>query len=519
MNFYVENVKDYGACGNGVTLDTEAIQEAIDLLAERGGGIIYFPPGVYLSGTIFLKSNITLYLHTQARILGSSNISDYKSVKWGQHIDRTPWHLIAAINVENITLTGGGTIDGNGPAFWEECVPGENEDKSRIFSGSFKNMDPISCVTAREPDKKKARISWIKAHKEARPSPMVEISGCKNVMLNNINLVNSAGWVLHLHNSDVITLDNVTVETNLLGPNNDGFDITGCRDVKITNCKISCCDDAICLKTTPDSRTCERVTISNCIIRTKCVALKFGCAESFFDFRQVAITNCVIYESSRAIGIYTKEGGVVEDVVISNIVCDTRNPFMANRPIHIECTRQSPKSKLGKIRNIQIQNVICRTDGRILLVGQPESMLENIVLRDIQMIYPTIDDPAIACGDIPCGQFSKFNPLVRVARAVVAVENIKNLVLDNLIVVWPETDAEGLIKCHPEWYFDIKAVNGSFDMFYDRSQFNTDRIPDFNIVWGRNVKGGYIKIPLADVPRLSIPKFDLKDSDIHIIDK
>ena len=510
------NVADFGAVGDGKTLNTQPIQRALDEAGKEGGGTVLVPPGTFLTGTVFLRSGVTLDLHPAARVLGSPDLKDYASKAWGQHIDRTPWHLLVAAGVHDITIRGGGTIDGNGPAFWEPVVAGpEARPEAAIPPGAFGGLDAIAAVTARQPDPKLAAISWIRARKEARPSPMIEITGCRDVRIQDVHVTNSAGWVLHLHNSDLVWVRGVKLTANLMGPNNDGFDITGCRDVMISDCYLSCCDDAICLKTTPDSRSCERVAVTNCVIRTKCVALKFG-SESFHDFRQVTFSNCVVFGSSRAVGIYTKEGGTVEDVAITNIVCDTKNPFMVNRPIHMDCRRGKDGSKLGRIRNVAISNLVLRTDGRILLTGQPDAPLENIVLRDLQVVYPTVDDPAIAAQRVTCGQFANANPDARVARGVVCAENINNLVLDNLMVTWPELDQAGAIRCPPDWFFPVKAVNGSFTDVFQRPEFNTGRVPDFHVVWGRRLRGGYIHAPLARPAREGLAPYALTDSTISV---
>ncbi len=510
------DITQFGAVGDGSTLNTDSIQKAIDHAAEQGGGIVFVPRGVFLSGTLFLKSGITLEIHPAGRILGSPNLEDYVALDWGQHIDRSPWHLIVANGIHNIKICGGGTIDGNGPAFWEECVAGPDDDATRIVPGTFKQMDPIVCVASRQPDPVKAPISWIRAMKEKRPSPMIEITGCKNVRIQDVNITNSAGWLLHTHHCNFVWIQGVKLTANLMGPNNDGFDITGCHDVTISDCNLSCCDDAICLKTTPDSQTCERITVTNCVIRSKCAALKFGCSESFQDFRQVTMSNCIVHESSRAVALYMRRGATIEDVTISNIVCDTRNPFLANRPIQIDNHAAEPEGKLGKIRNVIISNVVCRTDGRILLTSQAESPLENIVLRDIQMIYPTVDDPELLHADIPCSQLAPGNPDARAARAVLVAEGVTGLVVDNLVVKWPETEADGSVECPSDWKFPVKAVNGGFDLYFDRPQFNADRIPDFHLFWGRNVQGGYFSAPLAKPPSEDVEPCRLEDCQIEI---
>ena len=501
-------VTRFGAVGDGKTLCTEAIQRAIDAAGAARGGTVFFPAGTYLTGTIALRDGITLDLHPAATILGSPDLDDYTEHAWGQHIDRTPWHLIGAHGCRDITLTGGGTIDGNGPAFWEPMThtPGATEPTP------LDQLDPITATPLRITDPAKAPLSVIIAQKERRPSPMIEISGCTNVRVTGIHITNSAGWNLHLHNCRHVHLHGVKLTSNMHGPNNDGFDITGCRDVLVSDCYLSCCDDAICLKTTPDSWPCERVTITNCIIRTHCVAVKFGCAETFHDFRQVTISNLVVYESNRAIGIYSLEGATVEDVTITNIVCDTKLPTMMNRAIHIDCRRKRPESKLGVIRNITISNVVCRTDGRVLLTGQPESPLRNITLRDIQLVYPTVDDPAIHGRTLGGAQFSNANPDARAARAAVVAENVDRLVIENLSIEWPRTDGDGVMSVPDDWRFAIKNANGVLE-FFERDAFCPgDILPPMHALWGRGLSGGYARLPLADASSPDAAKLNLDEA-------
>ncbi len=509
------SIADVGAVAGGTVLNTEAFARAVAEVAAAGGGTVYVPAGTWLTGTIRLRSRVCLELHPAAVILGSPRLEDYAQGRPGQHGDRTPWHLIVADGQHDVTIRGG-TIDGNGPAFWEPCRPGPEPTPGRaIPPGAFQGWDAMTVVPAREADPVTAPLSWIRHVDNRRPSPMIEITGCRQVRIQDIHITNSAGWLLHTHNTCHLWITGVLLTSNLMGPNNDGFDITGCQDVVVDGCNLSCCDDGICLKTTPDALPVERVTISNCTVRSRCAAIKFGCAESYHDFRQVTISNCVIHGSNRGVALYSKCGAVTEDVSISNLVIDTRAPFMASRPIHIECREehngQGPVRGIGAIRNVQISNVIARSEGRILLVGDPRSPLRNIVLRDVRLSYPTVDDPALACADLPCGQFAKPHPDARTAQAALVVKHARDLVVDNLMIDWPEVDAEGRMIVPPAWHFDLKAVNGGYD-HYRRDRFAPDQIPGFAVVWGRDLSGGYLRLPLAQPSQPHLPRLDL-DAD------
>jgi len=176
---------------------------------------------------------------------------------------------------------------------------------------------------------------------------MLEFRRCKRLRLENVRIRNSPGWTVHPFGCDDLTLRGVTVENPPFGPNTDGFDIDSCRDVLFSDCFVECGDDAIVLKTGADGRPLERVTVNNCVLRTHCVGLKLGAGETYHDMRQIVFANCVVYGCTRAVGLYNLRGSVQEDIVVSNIVCDTRNAFMANRPIQIDCHRGRPESRLG----------------------------------------------------------------------------------------------------------------------------------------------------------------------------
>lgn len=490
----VFDIGAYGAKGDGTTLNTRAIQAAIDAAADASGGTVFVPAGTFLTGTLHLRDGITLDMHPAAVILGSPRIEDYDTGGVTEDIDRNPWHLLVARDASHITLRGG-TIDGNGPAFWE----------------AVKGDDPLTCVVAREPDPERAPLHWILAHKDRRPSPMIDFTRCRHIRIVDTTIRNSAGWNLHLHCCDFVWIRGVHLEANLRGPNNDGFDVTGCRDVMISDCHLSCCDDAIVLKTTKDSRSVERVTVTNCILRTPCAALKLGAIESFHDFRQITFSNCVVYESNRAFALYSLEGGHIEDVVVSNIVCDTRAPFLFNRPIHFDVRRRRPESRLGSIRHVIVSQFIARTDGRLLLTAEEPGVIEDVVLRDVRLVYPVIDDPAPAANPAVGGsQFSNKTPDARCARAAVVAENIGGLVLENLAVTWPVSE-----EVPTDWDFPAKAAAGTHELF-ERPDFRPVETPAFHVLWARRCHGTF-RCSSLKASEEGLEPFRIEDSDFTIL--
>jgi hypothetical protein len=446
------SILEFGASPGGQALATRPIQQALDAAGEAGGGTVLVPPGRFRCGTIFLRSHVTLELQAGAVLQGSEDLTDYPphqtDVNPQGNVDLQPHHFLVADGLDGAAIRGRGTIDGSGPAFWDP---------------------PSACA--------------FYTRKEARPSPMLEIRNCRDFLLSGVTIADSPGWTVHVNESDRVGIDGVDLRNNLLGPNTDGLDITDSRDVTISNSTLVCGDDAIVLKSL--GGTNERITVTNCILQTNCSALKLGASESIGTIRQVAMSNCVIRESSRGISLYDLAGGTFEDVTFSNIVMDCHNDMPLVCPIHINLSHHpQPENDrgIGTVRNVRISDVLCRSDARILLTAQDGGMLENIFLRDIHMEYPAIEDRFDQARQAErAGQFSPFSPEARGAPAVVVAQNIRNLQVSGLTTTWPE-DAETSMA----------------------------------LLWARNVRGGRFDCPLARPSREGVEPYDLADSDLQI---
>ena len=464
------DVSAFGAKADGKTLNTEAFQKAIDQANKAGGGQVVVPAGTYVIGTIFLKSDVELHLETGARLIGSGNIADYAAMTWGGdgNKDRQPYHLIAAKGAKQIGITGRGVIDGNGKAFWATG--------KELFDLPADSIPPSP--------------KWIMAKAE-KVSPMIELQDCEDILIEDITLTNPSGWTLHLLNSNKIAIRGIKILNNLFSPNSDGIDLTGCEDVTISDCIINTCDDAICLKTSPDGMVTRRITVTNCIIKTMCVALKLG-NESWGDMSDIAFSNCVVTQSSRIVGIYARDGGMLENIVISNIVGDTRSPFIFNRPIHISLVQRNG-SKRGGIRNVLIENFLCKTDGRILVTAPAGDSIVNLVMRDIHLIYPRIENPEPMVAGARSSQFSPDNLEARAAKAAFVIENVKGLVIEGARLEWPS-------KPVPlDWQFKERIEHGGTRRF--TPDYSKARETEMDGIWLRGVVGarigGYKVMPSA----------------------
>ncbi len=388
---------------------TAALQHALDEAAKGADTTVSVAPGRWTVRTVFLRSNVTLHLEAGAVLQPDPDLSQYPDLGHGHNKDRQPYHLLVADGVENIVLTGTGTIDGCGELFWEGFHPPPND--------------------------------YFHKAKPERISPLVEIRRCRNVRIEKIRIVNSPGWTVHAFCCDHVHIEGIVIENHPTGPNTDGLDINGCRHVFIANCRIHGCDDNIILKATADARACEHIVITNCVLESLCAAIGIG-AETASSIRHVAVSNCTVINAIRMIQIIMWDGGVVENCVFTNITGTAMTRRGTDRAIHFDIQEHiGEASELGKMRNILVSNVVCRTRGRILLTAQDGARLENITLRDIVLDYPEVENPAETVPRDNSSQLSNFSPEARVARAAVVADNVSGLVLDNILTRWPEDPA------------------------------------------------------------------------------
>ncbi len=366
------DVKMHGATGDGKTLDTPAINRAVDACTAAGGGVVYMPPGTYHSGGVVLKSNVTLYLEAQATLLGSKDLADYPHNEGPPRKgDANGKHLIFARDAENVGLAGPGRIDGQGPAFWVPSgrkVPPPEDSWRDVATYDWKPLD--------------------------RPSPLVEFVGCKNLRIEDVRIENASGWTLRPINCDNVWIRGITIKNPVIGPNTDGIDPTGCQNVFISDCYIDTGDDAICLKSENpyggDVRVSKNITINNCVLTCCCNGLKFGTATRG-GFENITFTNSVIFNERvdpkarviAGIAVEMVDGGWVEGVVISNIrMQNVRTPIFVRRGAR----RLRPDGTPGTLRGVSIDNV--HASGAILtnsVTGLPGFEVEDVTLSNIRI--------------------------------------------------------------------------------------------------------------------------------------
>lgn len=344
--FSVRSVKDFGARGDKSANECSAIQKAIDTCHKAGGGTVCIPPGDYLSGTIFMKSNVTLYIEAGATLWGSVDEKDYTHAmeKWKS--------LIAGNDLHDMAIIGRGKINGQG----------------------FEKVS-LGLVARRGPP--------------FRPR-MVYLSSCRNVLLKDITIEYASSWTVHLFRCDNVNIRGISILNQRARLNTDGIDIDCSRNVHISDCHIAAGDDCIVLKTTSREYPCENVTVTNCTLETSCAALKLG-TESFNDFRNCTFSNCVIRNTTAGIMIIIHDGGTVENIAFSNITIENLRVAgspVGEYPIIMTVDKRFPESKMGRVRNIVIRNLMVDTRGRCFIEGGSLGgvhPIENLTLEDIHL--------------------------------------------------------------------------------------------------------------------------------------
>jgi hypothetical protein len=279
------NVLSFGAVADGITNNAVFIQKAIDLAGARGGKVI-IPSGRFLTGPIQLRSNVELHLSEGAVILGSTKRLDYGE---GNAVA-----LIAANNLENISLTGKGTIDGQGRELVKDLI-------SLLHKGIFTDPD------------------WqVKRPTEAHRPRLIVFKGCKNIKVTGLRMQNGAGWIQDYVNCDGLIIDSLHVESTAYW-NNDGIDIVNSKNVRITNCYVDAADDAIVLKSEGSPGWCENVYVADCTLRSSANAFKLGTG-SYGGFKKITVRNLRVFNTYRsAIALEAVDGGFLEDIDIRNV--------------------------------------------------------------------------------------------------------------------------------------------------------------------------------------------------------
>ena len=378
------NVKDYGATGNKTEDARPAIQKAIDACSAGGGGTVYLPPGEYTSGTLYLRSHVAMHIEAGAILFASQNVANFDR--------KNPNHsaLLYAEDVENITIEGPGTIDGQAEYDWRE------DDHEQGFS--HKRL----MLSLRKP----LLRTFPKDFPNRTLYPfLIWLNRCKDVRIVGLSLLHSPSWTIAQYACEHVVIDSVHIYTSLKEAVwADGIDLDGCRDVRISNSTIETGDDCIIFISSNvwgPARWCENITVTNCRLSSASAGVKFS-EGNRLGVRKVVLDNSVLTNVNRGFVFSVTQGGDVSDVLLSNLTidCNRFDWFWAGdgEPFYFKITRQSewngqvpkPDEPLaGSIRNVMIQNVIAHGKGTWIIDGHPDSWLDGISFDNVKLFVST----------------------------------------------------------------------------------------------------------------------------------
>lgn len=377
-------INDFGAVGDGKTMNTEAIQKAIDTCHKEGGGKVIFTPGVYKTGSIFLKSNVELHLEKGCKIIGSEDLNDYKEMegrgfnmgKIEPKRERTKHALIIGVEAENISITGDGEINGSGLAFYRN-TPAHPE------TGKFE-----------KPENPRPRI--------------IILYKCRNVYFEGVSFVNSPCWTIWLMRCEDVNVHRIKIYGDRRMRNVDGIDIDGCRNVTVSDCIMDTEDDCIAVIVSrfyDEPVVCENIVINNCIFKTTCHGIILLCTGKG-EIRNCIFSNLII-EGMRGIAshhlkVYLPEDSSFSD--IHDILCSDITIKSKLCPIWIYVDEGI---KLKRLSDFTFSNIkVLESGGPLTVKGSSQTVVRNISFNNV--ILKNSGENAILCSQ--CEEV-KFNNL------------------------------------------------------------------------------------------------------------
>lgn len=402
----IYDITQFGAIGDGRTDNTEAIAKAIDACAANGGGTVFVPAGKYFTGRIVLQSELTLELETGAVLLFNNDFEVYPPVRtrWSGYECYGYSPLIYGSGLRNVTIKGGGIIDGQGQPWWKA-------------NRKLRNDEPIEIARAEELKRLNAELiasvnsNIVEWKSQFFRPPLLQLIDCEHVYIEGVTLQNSPFWNTHLVYCSNVRVSGVTIRNPHDTPNGDGLDLDSCSNVRVSDCHFDVGDDCLVIKSGIDEdgrrigKPCEHITVTNCTMLRGHGGVVLG-SEMSGGIRNIVISNCIFIGTDRGIRMKTNRarGGYIRNILVNNIYMEdvfcplTINSFyrhgvdesdpLINSSEAVPVTEGTPVIEHIRISDVTAKN--CRASAGFIY-GLPEMPIADVQLHHVTL--ETTTDP------------------------------------------------------------------------------------------------------------------------------
>jgi len=438
----IYNIVKFGAIGNGIHLNTKEINQAIIECNKNGGGTILIPKGKFLTGTITLLSNVNIKLESGAEIIGSKKISDYMIMPDGYYYSGINYAgIFFGNNIENISISGNGKIDGNGSFFM-------NFEKRFRWSKNESKLTRQGDTYMSNQNIEDGPVDY-----EERPGHLFTISNSRNIEINELYLKDSPKWTIRIGGSENINIHRIVIDNNLFIPNNDGIHITSSRNVVISKCDVIAGDDAIIVtgfssgdknidyKFGNKSKISENIKINDCKLKSRSSAIRVGYGEN--AIKNVVFKNIIIESSNRGIGVFSRNNSLIENIIFKNIKINTRihsgGWWGRGEPIHISSIKNTNEGIAGKINKIYFSNITANSGSGILIYAEKNDLIKNLKFQNINLTIKNGKYTKAYGGNLDIRpSYSADNSVFKFDIPAIYGQNIKNLEIDKFRLKWDD---------------------------------------------------------------------------------
>lgn len=439
------NVRDFGATGDGHTLDTAAINKAVQSCASSGGGTVEVPSGRFLTGTIHLRDHITLHLDAGSVLLGSPDMKDYDRLTAGSEGRDTA--LIVSEDAHDVAITGEGTIDGNGASFI---------DKGKLHWHPF--FDPARTRGGNALREQMQKTSEGPVQMKERPGLLLLMLRTDGISLHDFHVRDAPNWSVKVVCSDHIEVRGLDIRNSLLIPNSDALDVSNSSNVIIADSYFEAGDDALvvggpCGDGWCRERPAENITVSNVILRSRSAAIRVG--PNAAGARNMSFNNIVIYDSNRGIMVQARDAETIENLLFNNITIETRltdGPWWGSgEPITLTVAKWAyaswnppspekiPTPGIGLIRHVRFSHIVASSTSPVVLYSTEPGRIQDLRFDDLSLTMKASPLQPILGGNLDLQPTTpKEDGLVRHDLPAIFASNVRDLALDHVRVTWAD---------------------------------------------------------------------------------